>query len=120
MRDRRKFYSLWRCPNCLRAKREAFSLHSEHSERIVCPTCHSEVAAEVKTKTRKYIGPRIRKVAIIERKDSERANAFRALLLGPLNQQCLQGLKPVITDLLSTLQQEGVLSYRLTADPQFL
>lgn len=117
MRDQRKYYSLWRCPRCLKAKREAFSLHAEDAKRVACPTCHSFIVAEMHKKS---IGPRIRKIAIIRRNDNERANAFRALLLGPLNQATMQGLKPIIVDLLSQLERESVLTYRLCTDAQFL
>lgn len=118
MRDYRMFYSLWRCPRCLKAKREAFSLHAEDAKRVACPYCHSFTVDEAKSK--RFAGPRVRKVAIIKVNDNERARGFRALLLGPLNEASMQGLQPIITDLLSQLEKDGIITYRLTVDPQFL
>lgn len=112
-----KYYSLWRCPNCIKRRRPAYELHTENAKRIVCEICQSYVYPEVQPNARKYIAPQVRKVAIIATKDPMKV---RALLIDTLNEQLRQGLQPNVTDLLSTLQQEGVLTYELCANPQLL
>jgi len=111
------YRSLWLCPTCLRAKKDAFSLHAPFTKRIVCLSCGVTVAAELKPNARKGLLPRIRRMALIKLADRKK----RSLVIEPLNNAIFEGRRPDIAAHLDKLKEQGVVvRWEFTTSPDLI